>query len=165
MRGYVAGLDLVPVYIRAGAILPMRSLVEQYVGELDSNPLDINVYPGPDDDYMLHLQDDGVTTTTETAGAYRTTRISHCAVGGGTSTRLERLLDGYTSAEPYYTLWLLATARPSSVTIGATALPDAGSETGLAAATGDAYFWDAALETTVVKVFDTRADVTVTVPT
>jgi alpha-glucosidase len=106
-----------------------------------------------------------VTTKAETAGAFRTTRISHRAVTGGTSVRLERLVDGYTPPEPYYTLWLLATARPSSVTIGATALPDAGSETGLAAATGDAYFWDAALETTVVKVFDTRADVTVTVLT
>ncbi|MBK8907014.1 MAG: DUF4968 domain-containing protein [Rhodospirillales bacterium] len=161
---YHADLDLVPIYVRAGAILPMRSVVEQYVGELKENPLDITVYPGPDDDYLLY-QDDGLTTEAETAGAYRTTRIGHRTVSGGRSVRLERLVDAYTPPESYYTIRFLATARPNSVTLGSNALPDAHSASGLAAATSDVYFWDAGLETTVVKVFDTLKDVTVTVRT
>ncbi len=161
VSGYYADLDLVPIYIRAGAIMPMRSLVEQYVGELAENPLEITVYPGPDGDHLLY-QDDGLSTQAETKGAYRTTRISQRTVPGARSVRLERLVDAYAPPEPFYTIRLLAQARPSSVTIGATVLPDAGSAAGLAAATGDAYFWDSGLETTVVKLFDTRRDVTVT---
>ena len=57
---YIADLDLVPIYIRAGAILPMREL-EQYVGELANNPLTINIYPGPDCTYQLY-QDDGISS-------------------------------------------------------------------------------------------------------
>ena len=160
--GYYADLDLVPIYIRAGAILPMRSMVEQYVGELKENPLDITVYPGPDGDYLLY-QDDGITSQAETNGVYRTTRISHGNVSGGRTVRVQRLVDAYTPPEPYYTVRLLATTRPSSVTIGSKVLPDAGSAAGLAAASSDAYFWDGGLQTTLVKIFDTREDVTATV--
>ena len=43
LRGVESALDEVPVYVREGAILPMRSRLEQYVGELPDNPLDIHV--------------------------------------------------------------------------------------------------------------------------
>ncbi len=161
LQGVFAGLDEVPIYIRAGAILPMRSMVEQYVGQLARNPLDIAIYPGPDDDYTLY-QDDGITTQAVTQNAYRTTRISHRAVPDGTSVQLQRLHNAYTPPEPFYYLRLLATAQPSTVTIGSAPVSNVGSAAALATATSDAYFWDNTLQATVIKVFDTAADVTIT---
>ena len=39
-------LYLMPIYIRSGAVIPMREL-EQYVGQLNPNPVTFNIYPGP----------------------------------------------------------------------------------------------------------------------
>ncbi|HYQ90750.1 MAG TPA: TIM-barrel domain-containing protein, partial [Candidatus Competibacteraceae bacterium] len=154
-----AGLEVVPIYIRAGAILPMRTLVEQYVGQLAQNPLEIVIYPGPNDAYTLY-QDDGLTTQAATQNAYRTTRISHHAISGGTQVQLQRLHDSYTPPEPFYYVRLLATAPPTAVMIGLTPVFKMESVVSLAAAPCDAYCWDNALQATIIKVFDTAADVT-----
>lgn len=50
-------LDEVPVYVRAGAIVPRESLV-QHTGETPGGPLELRVYPGPDCHGSLY-QDDG----------------------------------------------------------------------------------------------------------
>jgi alpha-glucosidase len=50
-------LDQVPVYVRAGAIIPRQPLV-QNTGEIPKGPLEIRVYPGPDCKGSLY-QDDG----------------------------------------------------------------------------------------------------------
>ena len=50
-------LDEVPVYVRAGAIIPRQSLV-QNTGETPNGPLELRVYPGPDCKGSLY-QDDG----------------------------------------------------------------------------------------------------------
>lgn len=162
VHGYYAGLDLVPIYVRAGAVLPMRSRVEQYVGQLPQNPLDIAIYPGPDSDYVMY-QDDGITTQAAKQGAYRTTEISHRAVAGGTSVRVHRLYDQYTPPEPFYTVRLLATSPPASVSVGGQSVANAGSAAALATAATNAYYWDSGLQSTIVKVFDTAADTMVKV--
>ena len=63
VRGYYAPLELVPLYVRAGAILPFCEL-EQYVGQLNAqgkpNPITFNAYPGPDRSFVLY-QDDGIS--------------------------------------------------------------------------------------------------------
>lgn len=156
-----AGLDALPIYIRAGAILPLRAQAEQYIGQLAQNPLDIVIYPGPDGGYTLY-QDDGLTTRAATRDAYRTTRISHGAVPGGVQARLRRLHDNYTPPEPFYYVSLLATPPPTTVTIGATPLSNSESMTALAAATRAGYCWDNVRRATVIKVFDVAADVTIT---
>jgi alpha-glucosidase len=51
------GLDQVPVYVRAGAIVPRQPLV-QNTGETPKGPLELRVYPGPDCKGALY-QDDG----------------------------------------------------------------------------------------------------------
>ena len=161
IANFVAGLDLVPIYVRAGAILPMR-LLEQYVGELAQNPIDINIYPGPDADYLMY-RDDGISTRAQSNQEFRTTRIRHQAVPGGTSVRVQRETDNFTPPEPFYLVRLLATTRPSSVTVGGVPVPNVGSAAALSTAGSNAYFWDTSLEITVAKVFDTAADETVTV--
>jgi alpha-glucosidase len=157
-----AGLDQVPIYIRAGAILPMRSKVEQHVGELAQNPLAIDLYPGPDSAYLLY-QDDGITTQAEKNGAFRTTRITQRRSGAAREARLQRLTDAYAPAEPFVLLRFLNSGPPAAVTVAGGAVPNVGSAAGLDAAAGDAYYYDGRLQTTVVKVMDTRPDVAVSV--
>ncbi len=141
LRGVRAGLDQVPIYVREGAILPMRSRVEQYVGELKENPLDIHVYPGPDSDYLLY-QDDGISTRAEKDEAFRMTRISRRAVSGGTSIRLERLHDRYTPPEPFVLIRLLGTERPTSVNAGRVESPAARLGHGTRSDAGRGLSWD-----------------------
>jgi alpha-glucosidase len=162
LLGVGAGLDQVPLYIREGAILPLRSRVEQYVGELKENPLDIHVYPGADDDYLLY-QDDGISTRAAKDEAFRTTRISRRAVTGWTSIRLQRLHDRYTPPEPFLLIRLLGTKRPTTVSVGGGELPAAASVGALEAMPEDGYAWGERLASTLVKVFDSAPDVTVTV--
>jgi alpha-glucosidase len=162
LRGVRAGLDQVPVYVREGAIVPMRSRLEQYVGELGENPLDIHFYPGGQGEHLLY-QDDGISTRAATEDAFRTTRVSRRAVADGTTIRLERLHDGYTPPEPYYFIRLLGTPRPARVTVGRALLTAAASVAALDDAPQDAYVWDEGLASTVVKVFDRAPDVPIKV--
>jgi alpha-glucosidase len=70
-------LDEVPVYVRAGAIVPRQPLV-QNTGETPNGPLGLLVYPGPDCKGSLY-QDDGHTLAYE-KGEFL--RISYsCQVG------------------------------------------------------------------------------------
>jgi alpha-glucosidase len=162
LRGVRAGLDQVPIYVRQGAILPLRSRVEQYVGELKENPLDIHVYPGPDGDYLLY-QDDGISTRAAKHEAFRTTRISPRAVSGGMTIRLQRLHDRYTPPEQFFLIRLLGTERPAGVSVGDGELPAAASVAALLALTSDAYVFDDKNGSTLVKIFDRAPDVTVAV--
>jgi alpha-glucosidase len=52
-------LDQMPLYVRAGAILPMQQLV-QHTEETPQGPLQLRVYPGPDCSGTLY-EDDGHT--------------------------------------------------------------------------------------------------------
>jgi alpha-glucosidase len=157
---WFAGLDQVPIYVRAGAILPMRVL-EQWVGQLPQNPLTINIYPGPDSTYQLY-QDDGITFDAQDNSAYRLTTISHQGINGGQNVRVQRIKDNYTPPEPFYYVTLLGTRHPSSVTLDGTALTDVANPANLAAAGTSAYYWNQDVEITFVKIFDTKADVTLT---
>jgi alpha-glucosidase len=160
IENWVADLGQVPIYVRAGAILPFREL-EQYVGELSENPLTFNIYPGADSTYSLY-QDDGVTTEAELEKAYRCTEVSHQGIPGGQKVRVRRVYDRYTPAERFYYVALLGTRAPSSITLGDTTLPDAGDANSLAGSQQNAWYWNASLQTTFIKLFDTQPDVTVT---
>ena len=50
-------LETIPLYVRAGAIVPMGP-VKQYTAEKVDGPLDISVYPGADGSFLLY-EDDG----------------------------------------------------------------------------------------------------------
>jgi alpha-glucosidase len=160
IQDWVADLGQVPIYVRAGAILPFREL-EQYVGELPENPLTFNIYPGPDSTYSLY-QDDGTTTQAELEQAYRLTELSHQGIPGGQNIRVRRVFDQYSPPEKFYYIALLGTRAPSSVTLGDTALPDAGTPDNLAASQRNAYYWNASIQITFIKIFDTQPDLTVT---
>jgi alpha-D-xyloside xylohydrolase len=48
-----APLDAMPVFVRAGAIVPMGPEV-QYIGEKSFDPIDLMVYPGADGDFSIY---------------------------------------------------------------------------------------------------------------
>lgn len=52
-------LETMPVYVRAGSILPMGP-VKQYVGEQVDQPLSISIYSGADTKFLLY-EDDGIS--------------------------------------------------------------------------------------------------------
>jgi alpha-glucosidase/alpha-D-xyloside xylohydrolase len=51
-------LATIPLYVRAGAIVPMGP-VKQYTAEKVDGPLDISVYPGADGSFLLYEDDGG----------------------------------------------------------------------------------------------------------
>ena len=53
----LAPIDRIPVYVKAGSILPFGPAV-QYIGEKSWDSLEIRVYPGADGDFILY-EDDG----------------------------------------------------------------------------------------------------------
>jgi alpha-glucosidase/alpha-D-xyloside xylohydrolase len=83
-------LGLMPLYVRAGAIVPMDP-VRQYTGEPVSGPLTVNVYPGADGTFEL-FEDDGRSFAYRSGGwmglsmrwSDRTRRLSVALTPGST---------------------------------------------------------------------------------
>jgi alpha-glucosidase len=120
---------IVPIYVRAGAILPTLEL-EQYVGERNSNgqpnPITLNIYPGEQGEYTMYL-DDGISRSSAPKDApqyknsederrysnseYRETRISHTYIDNDKKIReikVERIHDNYTPKfEEYFFVAIL----------------------------------------------------------
>lgn len=67
-----ASLEQIPIYIKAGTILPMGPKV-QYAMQKTDKPLILRVYPGKDTQYTLY-QDDGLTNKYE-KGNYKEIKI------------------------------------------------------------------------------------------
>jgi alpha-glucosidase len=73
-----APLDQEPVFVKAGAIIPMGP-VEHYVGEHPADPLTLAIYPAGSTNYTLY-EDDGISEG-YLGGAYSTTKFSSDATG------------------------------------------------------------------------------------
>lgn len=54
-----AALDEIPIYVRAGTILPLGPVI-QHTSDLPGGPLEVQVYPGKDAKFTL-VEDDGAT--------------------------------------------------------------------------------------------------------
>ena len=168
--GYVADLTRVPIYVRAGAILPFGEL-EQYVGQLAANPLTINCYPGPDRwgdaaAYALY-EDDGVTPQARN-GAYRLTRIHHqtTTAGGAVtrSVRLARAHDGFAPTATFRYIALLGSiTSAASVKRDGAPVSSVDGPAALSAADVDAWYWNQSINIVFVKIFDTKPDTTLVV--
>ncbi|HEY1788414.1 MAG TPA: TIM-barrel domain-containing protein [Verrucomicrobiae bacterium] len=55
-----AGLSDIPIYIRAGTILPLGPVIE-HTSQMPGGPLELEIYPGKDATFTL-AEDDGLTT-------------------------------------------------------------------------------------------------------
>jgi alpha-glucosidase len=168
ISNYYADLTLVPIYIRAGAILPFSDL-EQWVGQLPENPLTINCYPGPDrwtdaQAYELY-QDDGISVQAA-SGSYRLSRVYQQTVNNNGAVqrqiRIARVTDAYTPPAKFIYLAILGSiSSANQVTRDGTTLPNVGDPDSLEAATADAWYWNQSINIVFVKIFDNRPDTTV----
>ncbi|MEI6947541.1 TIM-barrel domain-containing protein [Paraflavisolibacter sp. H34] len=155
-------LGLVPLYVREGAILPLRQL-EQYVGELPQNPINFTIYPGKDSSYQLY-QDDEVSTNFQESGAYRVTQITTTTTETGRQISFNRTVDKYTPKESFFYVSLLgAEGKPGSVKAGGAVLPPLSSAAALQASQVDAFFYDEVAFQVVVKIFDNSPNIIVEV--
>lgn len=115
---------IVPVYARAGAIIPTIEL-EQYVGQRNKegqpNPITLNIYPGEKGSYNMYL-DDGVSRSSADAavhpvefggdpqakGEYRQTEVTHSRAGNTRQIKVRRVHDNYTPPlEKYFFVAIL----------------------------------------------------------
>lgn len=55
-----AGLGDIPIYVRAGTILPLGPIIE-HTSQMPGGPLELEIYPGRDATFTL-VEDDGLTT-------------------------------------------------------------------------------------------------------
>lgn len=117
-----APYERMPVFVRAGAILPLGP-VQQYIDELKDAPVTLRVYPGADGRFTLY-EDDG------TSEAYRKGRFSRIAFVyddvAGTLTIGAREgggYDGMAARRTFQVVWMRAD-RPLDLD----AKPDAGVE-------------------------------------
>jgi alpha-glucosidase len=171
---YYADLSLVPIYVRAGAILPFCDL-QQWIGQNPANPLTINCYPGPDRSsdaqaYQLY-QDDGATPSAA-GGAYRLSRIyQQTLVPGGVTTRQVRIarVHDFPPGSPFpgspflYIAILGSIQSATTVTRDGIAVPNVGDAGSLGNSPSDAWYWNASINIVFVKIFDNRSDTTVSV--
>jgi hypothetical protein len=163
-----AGLDTVPIYVRAGAILPFCEL-EQWVGEMPANPLTLNFYPGPDrstDDqaYVLY-QDDGTSNQAST-GAYRLSRIYQQTLqNAGAVTRqvrIARVHDGFLPPVTFYYVAVLGSiTSPIRVLRDGVAVTNVGDPSSLNSSPVDAWYWNSSIQIAFAKILDNRADTTI----
>ena len=157
-------LDLVPIYIREGAILPIRQL-EQYVGELPENYLNFYIYPGKDSSYQLYLDDKTTMDALDKKKpAYRVVEIDSKNVTNGKEVTFTRTYDKFKPNEGYfYTSFLGVNDASAKVNINGKALKAVSSQQALESSTTNAYFIDAANQKVVVKVLDNSPNITVAI--
>lgn len=80
-----ATLDQIPMYVRAGTILPLGPVI-QHTSQVPGGPLELEIYPGKDATFTLD-EDDGETTNYLNGQLLRITFQWHNATGQLTWTR------------------------------------------------------------------------------
>jgi hypothetical protein len=131
-------------------------------GPASNQPHHINIYPGPDSSFVLYL-DDGETTNAQNHGSFRLTTISHTGIPGGQRVRILRTHDQFNPPEQFYFVSFLGTNQPVSVQIAGNPLPDVGDSASLWTSVNNAYYYNASIKTTFVKILDLTADITLQV--
>ena len=157
-------LDLVPVYVRESAIVPVRQL-EQWVGEKDKNYLNFYIYPGKQNSsYQLYL-DDKVSTAAIDDKVYRLTNIEAKNTNSGKLvtfvTKQGNSKLPYTPAEEYYLVSFLGVKKATAtVTVNGKKVTVKTADT-LLSSTTNAYYYDTENTKIVVKVFDKQKKIAV----
>ena len=117
-------LDEIPVFVKAGAIIPMGPEVN-YADELPLDPLTLDIYPKGRSSYTFY-EDDGVSRKYQTENAYTTTTYT-CVQDGGRVTltigaRQNHNAALYTPVERSYNIVMHHLSGVSSVTLDGVSL-------------------------------------------
>ncbi|WP_371495785.1 NPCBM/NEW2 domain-containing protein [Kitasatospora sp. NBC_00374] len=154
VNGYQAPLDTLPLFVRAGATVPMWPGVSSYLDRTAGSPLAWDVYPQGHGSFGLY-EDDGVTRQ-HRAGRYatQTATVDAPATGVG-QVRIDVSASsgdftGKQAARPY-TFTVHSTTAPTRVALGGRALPKHASKAAFDAA-AEGWWYDPADRTGVVDV-------------
>lgn len=148
-KTYYAGTDTIPVYARAGAIIPLNLNADYALGGNISNSvtsypnLVFRVYPSGSSSYGYWDDAAGVTRTITSSEAW----ASHTVTVGVPALTTTSTLQ-------------VSSTQPSSVTRGGTALTSYGSVAALAAAS-EGWYWDPVQQLTYVKLASSGSSRTV----
>ncbi len=135
-------LDKLPVFVRAGAILPMYPDM-LYDGQKPKDVLTLDLYPEGESTYTLY-EDDGNTRQYQ-QGAFSTQQVRMRAAGADVRVDLEPVAGSYADQLPRrgHALRMLAARRPAVVTANGSALAGHPTRAAYDAAT-DGWWFDAA---------------------
>ncbi|MBQ7335938.1 MAG: DUF5110 domain-containing protein [Clostridia bacterium] len=117
-------LDEIPVFVKAGAIVPMGPAVN-YADEHPLSPLTLDIYPKGTSTYTLY-EDDGTSRKYQTENAYSTTAYTCEQIGNRVTltvdARVDHNPDVYTPGERSYDLTIHNIGGIDSVTLNDTEL-------------------------------------------
>ncbi|MFC5459082.1 TIM-barrel domain-containing protein [Massilia niabensis] len=135
-------LDKLPVFVRAGAILPMYPEM-LYDGHKPKDTLTLDLYPEGDSEYTLY-EDDG-TTRRYQQGAFSQQRIAMRAKGSDVQVTIDPVTGSYDGQEGKraYSLRLLSRQRPAQVRTASAMLGEAADRAAFDKA-GEGWYFDAA---------------------
>jgi alpha-glucosidase len=111
-----APLDVVPMYVRAGAIIPMGPEMN-YVGEKPFDPLTLVVYADAKGDASARVYEDDGATQSYRRGVYRRTTVSATRSGGEMQVKLSAPEGSYTAGARGITLVVKSAARTAAVSL------------------------------------------------
>lgn len=171
--------DVVPIYVRAGAVIPRREL-EQYVGQLNDNKLPCtityDVYPGPASTHTVYLDDRNTPAAQGPEQAYRAIEVSQVTSPGQQTVTLTRVHDKFIPAfETFFFVALLdRPAAPTRVTAsvnGSTPSVELSRVAGdgskaaddLASSPVNAFYFNTSLRTVFLKVLDPPDQATISI--
>ncbi len=154
-----APLSTIPVFVRAGAIIP-KGPVTQYVDAEPLRDVRLHLYPGPAASFTLY-EDDGVSLQYR-SGAFLRTEIGREDLADGMRCEIQRKDGAWTPpAGRHWWFEFHQTARtPTAVTVNGEAVPQVASE---AALWGVARGWAIAGRRVVVRVPDAATRLATTV--
>ena len=134
-------LDKLPVFVRAGAILPMYPEV-LYDGEKPKDQLTLDLYPHGESSFTLY-EDDGNTRQYQ-QGAFSQQVLRMRESGGQVQVDIEPVQGQYAGQEAQrsYALRMLSRQRPAAVQAGARTLPAFAERTAFDAA-AEGWYYDA----------------------
>jgi len=147
-----APLDQEPIFVRAGAIIPMGPPL-RYVDEVPADPLTLDIYPAGTTSYTLY-EDDGVSEG-YLGGAYATTKFTSTAssgnlvVGIGAQATAKYGYTGQLCSRTYILKLNGQAAAPKQVTRDGSPSMQVAANSFDAAAEG--WYYDAATQTVWVK--------------
>jgi alpha-glucosidase len=116
-----APLDTVPMYVRAGAIIPMGPEMN-YVGEKPFDPLTFVVYPDAKGEASARVYEDDGSTQSYRQGVYRRTSVSATRAGGALQIKVGAPEGSYNAGARDITLLVKSASRTAAVSLDGKAL-------------------------------------------
>lgn len=145
----VSPIDQMPIFIKAGAIIPRQEVV-QYVGEEKIDHLTLDIYPDSASTFTLY-DDDGKSTSYQ-QGNYATTDIMAMQEDGPLTVQIKSPEGNFDVPERTYSLEIHTDTKPNTVTLAGKQLKAAADNQMLSQeATQSGWYYDQEAEVLHVK--------------